>query len=774
MSNYLNDLNPSQREAVEHTEGPVMVIAGAGSGKTRVLTYRIAHLINKGIDAFNILSLTFTNKAAKEMKERIGQIIENTEAHSLWMGTFHSVFSKILRFESEKLNYPSNFTIYDTADAKNLIKSIVKEKNLDSDIYKPGPILNRISGLKNSLISVQAYAGSSELQMEDAQKRMPELGNVYRAYQKRLFSSGAMDFDDLLFNTHILLRDFPDVLNKYQNKFKYILVDEYQDTNHVQYMIVKRLAAMNENICVVGDDAQSIYAFRGANIQNILNFKIDYPDFKTVKLEQNYRSTQTIVAAANSIIKHNKKQIEKKVYTENGKGSPIKVCKTMSDNEEGYMVAQSIFDIHMNHHAFYKEFAILYRTNAQSRSLEEALRKRNIPYKIYGGLSFYQRKEVKDLLSYYRLIINPQDEEALKRIINYPTRGIGNTTLQKLIITANANERSIWECIDNPLLQTQIGLNAGTLKKLDTFATLINSFKAQLEGDAYTLAENIAKMSGILGELHKDKTPEGVSRYENIQELLNAIQDFSEKQKEAEQPALLSDFMQDVALLTDADNDKKEDRNKVTMMTIHAAKGLEFPYVYIVGLEENLFPSQMSVHSREDLEEERRLFYVALTRAEKFAQLSYATSRYRWGQLIDCEPSRFLQEIDEQYLDWHFQKRRPPGVGESKPKFKYKINTNKSSYPNKKSSDRKPKVNVTAKFTPRNLSKANTSVQKVSKGTDNSHLLQAGMQVEHDRFGKGKILQIEGAPGNKKATVFFQGVGQKQLLLKFAKLKIIS
>ena len=562
---YLEELNPAQRAAVEQTEGPVMVIAGAGSGKTRVLTYRIAHLISQGVDSFNILALTFTNKAAKEMKERISQIIGGTDAHNLWMGTFHSVFSKILRFEADKLNYPSNFTIYDTADAKNLLKNIIKELNLDKDVYKSNIVYSRISQLKNSLISPAGYESNADLRMDDTQRKLTEMSRVYQTYQKRLFTSGSMDFDDLLFNTYVLLRDFPDVLNKYQNKFKYILVDEYQDTNHVQYMIVKRLAAMNENICVVGDDAQSIYAFRGANIQNILNFKVDYPDFKTVKLEQNYRSTQTIVEAANNIIKHNKNQIEKKVFTQNSKGGPIKVVKTMSDNEEGYMVAQSIFDIRSNHQVHFQEFAILYRTNAQSRSLEEALRKKNIPYNIYGGLSFYQRKEIKDLLAYFRLIINSQDEEALKRIINYPSRGIGNTTLQKLIITANNNECSIFECLENPIIHTQIGVNTGTLTKLQNFTTLINSFKAQLEKDTYELAESIAKTSGLLGELHKDKTPEGVSRYENIQELLNAIKDFSEKEKNSENGGTLEHFMQDVALLTDQDSDKKEDRNKVTL-----------------------------------------------------------------------------------------------------------------------------------------------------------------------------------------------------------------
>ena len=771
---YLEELNPAQRAAVEQTEGPVMVIAGAGSGKTRMLTYRIAHLINQGVDSFNILALTFTNKAAKEMKERISQIIGGTEANNLWMGTFHSVFSKILRFEADKLNYPSNFTIYDATDTKNLLKSIIKEMNLDKDVYKPNIIYSRISHLKNSLISPAGYESNAELKMHDAQRKLNEMSRVYQNYQKRLFTSGSMDFDDLLFNTFVLMRDFPDVLNKYQNKFKYILVDEYQDTNHVQYMIVKRLAAMNENICIVGDDAQSIYAFRGANIQNILNFKVDYPDYKTVKLEQNYRSTQTIVEAANSIIKHNKNQIKKKVFTQNSKGGPIRVMKTMSDNEEGYMVAESIFDIRSNHQAHFQEFAILYRTNAQSRSLEEALRKKNIPYKIYGGLSFYQRKEIKDLLAYFRLIINSQDEEALKRIINYPSRGIGNTTLQKLIITANNNNCSIFECLENQLIHPHIGVNAGTLTKLQNFTTLINSFKAQLEKDTYELAESIAKTSGLLGELHKDKTPEGVSRFENIQELLNAIKDFSEKEKNSENKGTLEHFMQDVALLTDQDGDKKEDRNKVTLMTIHAAKGLEFEYVYIVGLEENLFPSQMSIHSREELEEERRLFYVALTRAKKFAQLSYTTSRFRWGQLIDCEPSRFLKEIDDSYLDWHFQKRKSSSMLNNKLSVNYKINANKRSFTKRGANGDKSKINVTEKFTPRNFIKANTFANKTASGTDNSHLLKAGMQVEHIKFGKGKILQIEESTGNKKAIVFFQSVGQKQLLLKFAKLKIIG
>ena len=547
-----------------------MVIAGAGSGKTRVLTYRIANLISKGIDPFNIIALTFTNKAAKEMRERINQLI-GSEAQNLWMGTFHSIFSKILRFESDKLNYPKNFTIYDSADSKNLIKSIVKELNLDKDIYKPNVILGRISSLKNNLISYKAYMSDSTLQAEDASRKLNEIAMVYKTYQNRLFTSGSMDFDDLLFNTHILLRDFPETLNKYQNKFKYILVDEYQDTNQVQYKIVKRLAAMNENICVVGDDAQSIYAFRGANIQNILNFKNDYPDFCSVKIEQNYRSTQTIVNAANSVIKYNKNQIKKTIFSKNGVGDIIKVYKTMSDNEEGQIVGQSIFETQMNNHCLFNEFAILYRTNAQSRSLEESLRRRNIPYKIYGGLSFYQRKEVKDLLAYFRLLINPNDEESLKRIINYPTRGIGTTTIQKLIVCSRINKVSIWECIDNPFYHNRIGVNNGTLQKLKAFALMMNSFKVQMQEDAFILAESIAKTSTILKELDKDKTPEGISSYENVQELLNAIKEFVEKNKKVGEPYTLDYFMQDVALITDQDNDDKDNFNKVTMMTIHAS-----------------------------------------------------------------------------------------------------------------------------------------------------------------------------------------------------------
>ena len=766
MTDFLEDLNLPQKQAVLHTEGPLMVIAGAGSGKTRVLTYRIANLIKKKVDPFNILALTFTNKAAKEMRERISKLIGN-EAQNLWMGTFHSIFSKILRFESDKLNYPKNFTIYDSTDSKNLIKNIVKELNLDKDIYKANVILGRISSLKNNLISYKAYMSNSNLLAEDKSRKLNEMGMVYSTYQNRLFNTGSMDFDDLLFNTHILLRDFPETLNKYQNKFKYILVDEYQDTNQVQYMIVKRLAAINENICVVGDDAQSIYAFRGANIQNILNFKNDYPDFCSVKLEQNYRSTQTIVNAANSVIKHNKNQIKKTVFSKNRVGDIIKVYKAISDNEEGQIVGQSIFETQMNNQSLFNEFAILYRTNAQSRSLEESLRRRNIPYKIYGGLSFYQRKEVKDLLAYFRLLINPKDEESLKRIINFPARGIGATTIQKLIVCSRTNKVSIWECIENPIHHTKIEVNRGTLQKLKDFALMMNSFRVQLQEDAFILAECIAKSSTLIKELDKDKTPEGISRYENIQELLNAIKEFVEKNKKLNEPITLDYFMQDVALITDQDNDNKDNYNNVSMMTIHAAKGLEFPYIYIVGLEENLFPSQLAVYSREELEEERRLFYVALTRAKKKVQLSYATSRWRWGQLIDCEPSRFLLEIDEEFLDWQFQTKR--NYESNTKAISFKDNTKKSLIkPNY------PKTKSTPKHANTNLIKANAAMSKIGNESFKNKQLKVGMLVKHNRFGQGEILEIDGQTDNKKAIILFDKIGQKILLLKFAKLEIIE
>jgi len=778
MSDYLSELNDSQRKAVEATEGPVMVIAGAGSGKTRVLTYRIAHLINKGVDPFNILSLTFTNKAAQEMKERIGKIVGYSEARNIWMGTFHSVFARILRTEAEKIGYPKNFTIYDTQDAKNLIKTILKEQGLDEKIYKPNLVYSRISSAKNNLLSATAYLNNTNIQAEDRQAAKPKIGEVYKIYESRCFKAGAMDFDDLLFKTNILLRDFPDVLNEYQHRFKYILVDEYQDTNFSQYIIVKKLAAAFENVCVVGDDAQSIYAFRGANIQNILNFKSDYPDVKTYKLEENYRSTKNIVNAANSIIKNNKDQIEKNVFTSNSEGNKIKLHRAATDNEEGKIVANLIFDNQLSAQARNKDFAILYRTNAQSRAMEEALRRKNIPYKIYGGLSFYQRKEIKDLLSYFRLLINPNDEEALKRVINYPARGIGKTSMDKLAIAANNHQKSIWEIITN-INQYNIGLNSGTQNKITQFIEMIRSFATQLNSkNAYDLGNEVASTTGILNELYADRTPEGISRYENIQELLNGLKEFTEtendpdshREEEDVTPRGLPEFLQDVALLTNADNEKDEDKNKVTLMTIHSAKGLEFPYVFIVGLEENLFPSQMSLTSRADLEEERRLFYVALTRAEKEVHLSFASSRYRWGSLIFCEPSRFIKEIDESHIEYTFQKGSTPQQSATSTGYE-KNYSSKSTYPKKNKlppkKNQPPKV---AHTTPKNLTKISSATAAPTKDSANDLNLQKGMMVNHQKFGNGIIEEID----NGKATINFQNIGNKQLLLKFAKLSVIK
>ncbi len=799
--NYLDELNPVQREAVECTEGPVMIIAGAGSGKTRVLTYRISHLMQKGADPFHILSLTFTNKAAREMKERISKIVGASEAKNIWMGTFHSVFARLLRTEAEKIGYPKNFTIYDSDDAKSLIKAILKEQGLDDKIYKPGNVLSRISSAKNNLISAQAYLNNAQILEEDRQAMKPKMGVIYHQYANRCFKAGAMDFDDLLFNTNILLRDFPDVLHKYQHKFKYILVDEYQDTNFSQYVIVKQLAAAYRNICVVGDDAQSIYAFRGATIQNILNFEKDYPELRIFKLEQNYRSTKNIVGAANSVIAKNKDQLKKHVFTDNIEGEIIKVVRTESDNAEGSFIANSIFETKMNEQAHNRDFAILYRTNAQSRAMEEALRRQNIAYRIYGGLSFYQRKEIKDLLAYYRLTINNNDEEALKRIINYPARGIGDTTLEKIIIAANDHNISLWKVIEN-INEFEIGLNAGAKTKVDEFATMIRSFSAMLRTqNAYDLGQHIAVHSGILRDLYADKSPEGVSRHENIQELLNGLKEFSESEIETvldedektetenisiekekvtngllfsdedttEQAPITTEptlniFMQDVALMTDADKktETDEDKNKVVLMTIHAAKGLEFPYVYIVGMEENLFPSQMSLTERADLEEERRLFYVALTRAEKRVTLSYSTSRYRWGNLIYCEPSRFIEELDSKYVEMPAENHGRI-FGDEEYSSKPKINTSKP----KESFVQRPLMG-------KKLVKINAASKNTSDfDTESLRELQVGMHVQHDRFGSGKVIHMDGDFPNNKATVFFEGIGQKQLLIKFAKLRIV-
>lgn len=740
---YLKLLNDSQRAAVLHTDGPVMIIAGAGSGKTRVLTYRIAHLISKGVDPFNILSLTFTNKAAKEMRHRIEKVIGN-EAKNIWMGTFHSVFAKILRSEAPKIGYPSNFTIYDTDDSKTLLRNIVKEMNLDEKLYKPGMVLGRISSAKNKLISVEQYRQDPTIQADDDAAMRPKIGEIYQAYRHRCFKAGAMDFDDLLFNTNVLFKEHVDALNKYQNIFKYVMVDEYQDTNYSQYLITRKLAAKNRNICVVGDDAQSIYAFRGADIQNILNYERDYPELEVFKLEQNYRSTKNIVHAANSVIKNNKAQLRKDVYTDNEEGPLIEVLKANSDNEEGKLVANAIFEEKMNNHLSYEDFAILYRTNAQSRAMEEALRKMNIKYRIVGGLSFYQRKEIKDLISYLRLTVNHNDEQALRRVINYPKRGIGDTTIEKIIVSADETDHTLWEVVSN----AKSFLTGRVATPIEDFATKIKSFAIMAEqNDAFEVAKFIAKQSGIIEELYADKSIEGLARYENIQELLNGIKEFVDDPEKEDKS--LAAFLQDIALITDADKQQDDGSEFVTMMTIHSAKGLEFRNVHIVGMEENLFPSQMMLTTRADLEEERRLFYVAITRAEKKLTLSYATSRYQWGNLRTCEKSRFIDEIDTRFLN--FQYGESPSVFEKV--LQRKSNLIPATVPIKKATNYVP----SADFVPSDTSK-----------------LQAGMRVEHPKFGYGVVTKMDTQGNSTKAIITFEEAGEKTLLLSFAKLRILE
>lgn len=758
---YLEELNESQLAAVRHIEGPTMVIAGAGSGKTRVLTYRIAFMMEQRVDPFNILALTFTNKAAKEMTERIGKIVGPSEARNITMGTFHSVFSRILRINSDRLGYPSNFTIYDTQDSKSLLKDIVKQFNLDDKAYKPANVLGRISSAKNNLISPESYAQNPEITQEDKMAKRPEMARIYKTYAARCFNAGAMDFDDLLYQTNVLLRDFPDVLSYYQQKFRYVLVDEYQDTNYAQYLIVKKLAAVFENICVVGDDAQSIYSFRGANIKNILNFKTDYPDFELFKLEQNYRSTKNIVEAANGVIAKNKDQIKKTVWTDNDSGEKISVVRTLTDNEEGKVVTAKIYDKAKNGGLSYNDFAILYRTNRQSRSFEEALRKMNVPYKIYGGLSFYQRKEIKDLLAYFRLAANQQDEEAFKRVINYPKRGIGKTSIEHVIIAANQYSVSPWEVVSD-FNRYPVQINAGARNKITDFVTMIRSFSAQLDHkDADVLAQEIARSSGILKEFNseKDKGPEEVERYQNIEELLAAIKEFTISRDEGESKSL-AEFMLDVALLTDADQKEDEERNHVTMMTIHSSKGLEFQHVFLVGLEENLFPSQLSLNSRTDLEEERRLFYVAITRAKETCNLSYATSRFQWGNLITCEPSRFIDEIDPQFMQHEAPAR---GMGRSLTSGRSGFNESFSGGLNRPMGSRSLKP----------ISSVETHSHNSAPAGPPSHL-KVGYNVEHDRFGKGKVTHLEGSGADTKATIFFPRHGSKTVLLRFAKLKVVD
>ncbi|WP_430413080.1 ATP-dependent helicase [Kordia sp.] len=775
IHHYINQLNDAQRAPTLHKDGALMVIAGAGSGKTRVLTYRIAYLMSQGIDAFNILSLTFTNKAAREMKKRIADIVGGSEAKNLWMGTFHSIFAKILRFEADKLGYPSNFTIYDTQDSERLIRSIIKEMQLDKDIYKYKQVRSRISSFKNSLITVRAYYNDAELVEADAMAKRPRMGEIYKEYVDRCFKAGAMDFDDLLLRTNELLNRFPDVLAKYQDRFRYILVDEYQDTNHSQYLIVKALADRFQNICVVGDDSQSIYAFRGANINNILNFQKDYENVEMYRLEQNYRSTKNIVEAANSVIEHNKTRLDKVVWTANDEGGKIKVNRSVTDSEEGRFVAGSIFETKMREQLHNGEFAILYRTNAQSRAMEDALRKRDIPYRIYGGLSFYQRKEVKDVLAYLRLIVNPKDEESLKRVINYPARGIGQTTIDKLVVAAKHYGRSMFEVMEN-ISKIDLKINSGTKTKLENFVMMIRSFQIMNEGsNAFELTAHITKKTGLVQELKKDGTPEGIARIENIEELLNGIKDFVEGQIEvADARGALAEFLEDVALATDLDNDKGDD-DRVALMTIHLAKGLEFPYVYIVGMEEDLFPSGMSMSSRSELEEERRLFYVALTRAEKQAYLTYAQSRYRWGKLTDAEPSRFIEEIDEKYLDYitpidsyRFKPLIDNDIFGEVDKSKLRLQKPKSGRPPVVGSPSPEQIRKLRKLKPQ-TSESDSPSPGLFDGD-----LASGTKVEHTRFGRGEILRIEGVGGDKKAEIKFQVGGIKKLLLRFAKLKILK
>ncbi len=751
---YLKSLNEPQYEGVVNTEGPTMIIAGAGSGKTRVLTYRIAYLMDhRNIDPFNILALTFTNKAAREMRDRIESVVGN-EARNLWMGTFHSVFARILRTEADRLGYPSNFTIYDTDDSKSLIKSIVKELGLDDKIYKPNVVFNRISGAKNRLVSWKAYLSNPVFRSDDESNMRPELGKIYKIYSERCFKAGAMDFDDLLFQTNVLFKEHLDVLNKYQQRFHYVMVDEFQDTNVSQYLITKKLSAVRQNICVVGDDAQSIYAFRGADIQNILNFEKDYPELRTIKLEQNYRSTKTIVNAANSVILRNKAQLKKNVWTENDDGQLIELLKANSDNEEGKLVASSIFEEKMQHQIHNNEVAILYRTNSQSRAIEEALRRMNIKYKIVGGLSFYQRKEIKDLMAYLRFTINTNDEQSFKRIINYPKRGIGDASVDKLIVAANENDLTLWQALESAH-SILPGRSANAVRE---FVTMIKRFQLELSReDAYEATSQIAKSSGILRELYADKTVEGLNRYENVMELLNAVKEFTDDEEKEDKS--LGAFLQEVALLTGVDQDNDDDEEKVTLMTIHMAKGLEFRHVYIVGMEEDLFPSQMMLSSRADLEEERRLFYVAITRAQEKLFLSYALSRYRFGRLKNCEPSRFVEEINPEFIRVSRKFARPSqdsATDRSTPGG-YARNLVSGI---KKTTQSRPVTKKSSYTPPTDFTPSDTAG------------LKAGMKVEHPKFGFGKVTEMDESGANRKAKVIFDDFGEKTLLLSFAKLKI--
>ena len=752
MEDYLSQLNDSQKLPTTHKNGPIMVIAGAGSGKTRVLTYRIAYLMERGVDPFSILSLTFTNKAAREMKSRISQIVGESKSKNLWMGTFHSIFARILRSESELLGYSSNFTIYDTQDSDRLIATIIKELKLDKDLYKYKNIRSRISSLKNNLVTVKAYLSNPEMVQQDNESRRPMFGKVYQTYVNRCFKASAMDFDDLLLKTNELLNRFPEVLAKYQERFKYIHVDEYQDTNHSQYLIVKALADKYENLCVVGDDAQSIYGFRGANIENILSFQKDYSNSTIYRLEQNYRSTKNIVNAANSVINYNINKLEKEVWTDNESGEKIQINQSITDSEEGRFVSSSIFENKNKCQLDNDSFAVLYRTNAQSRSIEDALRRKNISYQVYGGLSFYQRKEIKDILAYLRVIVNPNDEESIKRIINYPTRGIGQTTMDKLLIYANEKNISLFETLKN-LSSDEIKINSGTKNKLNQFFLLIKSFQLLNESlNAFEIAEEVLKRIGIINVLKLDGTPESISRIENIEELINGIKDFIEGEKEVvDSKATLSDFLEDVALASELDKNINDYQKKVSLMTIHLAKGLEFNHVYIVGLEEDLFPSAMSSTTRADLEEERRLFYVALTRAKKKVTITYAKTRYRWGKLNDCEPSRFIKEIDKTYTNYNLSSSITGSLNNL-------MENNSIRF-------RKPKNKIQLKKIKNNLSPSTYKSSYID--------INKGDHIIHNRFGKGKVIETEGEGADKKAEVKFGSSGVKRILLKFAKYKLI-
>ena len=778
MEEYLNKLNESQREAVEYNEGPSLVIAGAGSGKTRVLTYKIAYLVHLGLAPQSILALTFTNKAAREMKERIAAITGDQTARRLWMGTFHSIFSRILRYEAEHIGYPSNFTIYDTTDSKSLLKAIIKEMQLDDKVYRLGMVQSRISNAKNALVTWKAYEQSKELMQHDIDSKVPLLREIYKRYQNRCQQAGAMDFDDLLLQTNILFRDHPQVLEKYRSFFQFVLVDEYQDTNFAQHLIVQRLCEQHRRICVVGDDAQSIYSFRGANIDNILQFKNQYPGCRIFKLERNYRSTQNIVNAANSLIHKNKEQIHKNVYSEKEEGSKVRISASYSDYEEGYAVASAINELRLRKDYDYADFAILYRTNAQSRILEEALRKRGIPYKIYGGLSFYQRKEIKDIISYLRLIVNPHDEEAFKRVINYPSRGIGDTTVGKVISAATDNNVSLWTVLNAPI-DYDLPINSGTAKKLTDFREMIERFIEQnTRLSAEEMAAIVVKESGIVSSLFQDRSVEGISKQENLQELLKGIAEFCElRREEGVEQVSLADFLSEVSLLTDQDNDKDEQANKVTMMTVHAAKGLEFKNVFVVGLEAELFPSSMSKDNPRAVAEERRLFYVAITRAEENCVLTYAKSRFRNGQSAMCSPSRFLKDIDVRFLDVPADSSADTFAA-ARERFQRPAFTSPFQQPRAVEKEEPSFISPVAQAQQRQrLTKVETTTSTpASSSAPASDLsgLRVGAKVRHDRFGEGEVIAIEGDGGNAKATVAFTHFGQKQLLLKFARLTIIG